>query len=167
MQDYCFFKEDASRLTDEHVNKEEAKVCLTDSVMKETMGDSVWAYAWNSKGVAEDPWIADQILDDLNTIGMAKNRVIVKTDQEAAIVELQAEIARRRADIGTSLENSKVGDSNRNGKVERAIRDVKNMVRTLKSALPEKSGLTLTLDMNIVTWMVRHASEAAERRHYR
>ena len=41
MLDYCFFKEDASRLTDEHVNKEEAKVSLTALAMKETMCDSV------------------------------------------------------------------------------------------------------------------------------
>ena len=86
---------------------------------------------------------------------MGKNRIIVKTDQEASIVELQTEIARRRVDVGTSLENSKVGDSNSNAKVERAIRDVGNMVRTSKSAFSENSGMTITLDMNIVPWMVR------------
>ena len=62
---------------------------------------------------------------------MGKNRVIAKTDQEASVVKSQTEIARRRAEIGNSLENSKVGDSNSNGKVERAIRDVGNMVRKL------------------------------------
>ena len=102
--------------------------------------------------------MADPIVDDLNTIGMGKNRIIAKTDQEASIVELQTEIARRRADIGTSLENSKVGDSNSNGKVERAIREVGNMIRTLKSALLDNSGMTLSLDLNIVSWMVRHAA---------
>ena len=40
--------------------------------------------------------------------------------QEASIVGLQTEIARRRVDMGTSLGNSKVGDSNSNGKVEHA-----------------------------------------------
>ena len=82
----------------------------------------------------------------------------MKTDQEASIVELQTEIARRRVDVGTSLANSKVGDSTSNGKVERTIRDVGNMVRTLKLALFEKSGMTITFDVNIVPWMVRHAS---------
>ena len=135
MLDYCFFKEDATRSTDEHTEKEEATVSLTALVLKETMCDSVWAYALKSNSVAEDPWIADQIVDDLNTIGMSRNRIIVKTDQEASIVELQTEIARRKSDIGTSLGNSKVGDSNSNGKAERAIRDVGNMIRTLKSCL--------------------------------
>ena len=142
MLDYCFFKEDAIRSADEHTDKEEATVSLTALVMKETMCDSVWAYALKSKSVTEDPWIAEQIVDDLNTIGMGNNRIIVKTDQEASIVEMQSEIARRRSDVGTSLENSKVGDSNSNGKVERAIRDVGSMVRTLKSALTENANMT-------------------------
>ena len=89
---------------------------------------------------------------------MGKKRIIVKTDQEASVVELLTEIARRRADIGTSLENSKVGDSSSNGKVERAIRDVGNMVRTLKSALSESLSMTMSLDLNIVSWIVRHVA---------
>ena len=64
---------------------------------------------YDRKRVADDPWIADQVFDDLNTVGLAENRIIVKTNQESAIVELQTEIARRRGDIGTSIENSKVG----------------------------------------------------------
>ena len=131
---------------------------LTALVMKETMCDSVWAYALKSKSVAEDPWVADQIVHDLNTIGMGQNRIIAKTDQEASVVELQSEIARRRADIGTSLENNRVGDSNSNGKVERAIRDVGNMVRTLKSALVCNAGMALDIDMTILPWLVTHAA---------
>ena len=88
MLDYCSFKENVSRSADEHTEKEEATVSLTALVMKEMMCDSVWAYALKSKNVAEDPWIADQIVDDLNTIGMGRNRIIVKTGQEASIVEL-------------------------------------------------------------------------------
>ena len=88
MLDYWFFNENASRSADEHTETEEATVSLTALVLKETMCESVWAYALNSKSVAEDPWVADQIVDDLNTIGMGQNRIIVKTDQEASIVEM-------------------------------------------------------------------------------
>ena len=55
MLDYCFFKENANRSTDEHTDKGEASVSLTALVLKETMCDSVWAYALKSKSVAEDP----------------------------------------------------------------------------------------------------------------
>ena len=58
--------------------------------------------------------MADQIVDDMCTIGMARERAVIKSDQEAAIVELQSEIARKRnyADygVGTGIENGKVGD---------------------------------------------------------
>ena len=142
--DYCFLTEDASRQTTDHGESLEATTSLTVLVMKETLCGSVWAYALKTKSVGDDPWVADQIVDDMCTVGMARERVIVKSDQEASIVELQLAIAKRRNyedyGVGTGVENSKVGDSNSNGKIERAIRDVGNMVRTLRSALEEKIG---------------------------
>ena len=139
--DYCFFTEDASRHTTEHESTTEAATSVTALVMKETLCGSVWAYALRSKSVGDDPWIAEQLVDDLRTIGLAKERVIVKSDQEASIVELQGEVAKRRGyedyGIGTGIEDSTVGDSNSNGKIERAIRDVGNLVRTLRSAIEE------------------------------
>ena len=102
--------------------------------------------------------MVDQLVDDLNTIGLAGERVIIKSDQEASITELQSEIAKRRTTVGTGVENSKVGDSNSNGKIERAIRDVKNMIRTLRSSLSASIGTSVKLDMKIVPWLVRHAS---------
>ena len=99
---------------------------------------------------------------DMRTKGLAKERVLVKSDQEASIVELQTQIAKRReyADygIGTGIENSKVGDSNSNGTIERAIRDVGNQVRTFRSALESKVGKKLHLSMTIVPSMIRHAA---------
>ena len=55
MLDHCFVKENASRSADEHTEKEEATVSFTALVLKETMCDSVWAYALKRKSVAEDP----------------------------------------------------------------------------------------------------------------
>ena len=162
IMDYCFFTEDAKRQSDEHQESVEVETSMTALVMKETLCGSVWAYALKSKSVAEDPWIADQLVDDMSTVGMARERVIVKSDQEPAIVELQLEIAKKRGygdyGIGTGIENSKVGDSDSNGKIERAIRDVGNMVRTLRSDLESRLGKNITLNMNIVPWIIRHAS---------
>ena len=151
--DYCYFTEEARRKADEHVESVEAITSLTTLVMKETMYGSVWAYALKTKSVSEDPWVADQLEDDLRTIGMANERVIIKSDQEASIVELQSEIAKRRPTVGTGIENSKVGDSNSNGKIERAIRDVGNMVRTLRSALAAKVDGNVALCMTIIPWL--------------
>ena len=160
--DYCFFTEDASRVANDHGESIDADTSLTALVMKETLCGSVWAYALKSKSVSGDPWIADQLVDDMRTVGLANERVLVKSDQEASIVDLQLGIAKRReyADygVGTGIENSKVGDSNSNGKIERAIRDVGNLVRTLRSALETKIGAKLNLSMAVIPWLIRHAA---------
>ena len=76
--------------------------------------------AVKAKGASEE-WIASQVIEDLETVGLAQERLIMKSDQENAITELQRSIAKERAAFGTALEDSKVGDSNSNGKVERCI----------------------------------------------
>ena len=50
-------------------------------VILETMCHSVWGYAVESKGAGEE-WMVDQVLDDLQTVGLANERIIVKSDQE-------------------------------------------------------------------------------------
>ena len=153
--DYCFLTDRRPDLPEQQEEDDDGD-SLTNLVMKETLCGSVWAYVLQSKSVGSDPWIAEQLVDDMNTIGMARERVVIKSDQEAAIVELQSEVARKRgfADygVGTGIENSKVGDSDSNGKIERAIRDVKNMVRTMRSALESKIDQKITLKWKIVPW---------------
>ena len=39
------------------------------------------------------------------------------------------------ANLGTAIEQARAGDSNSNGRVERAIQDLKGLMRTLRSAL--------------------------------
>ena len=94
IMDYCFLTEGVKRSSDDHTAEETSSTSMTALVMKETLCGSVWAYALKSKSVAEDPWVADQIFDYLNTVGMADERIIIKSDQEASIVELQGEIAK-------------------------------------------------------------------------
>ena len=106
--------------------------------MKETLFGSLRGMRFQSKSVAEDPWLADQLVDDMCTLGMVKERVAMKSDQEVSIVELQIAVAKRGYgdhSVGAGVENSKVGDSDANGKIERAMLDVGNMVRTLRSTL--------------------------------
>ena len=156
--DYGFIKEDQTTTEDEHGEAVVAKVCMTILVMVETLCNSVWAYAIEGKGAASTDWLAPRIVEDMGTIGMAKERIITKSDQEPAIVQLQHEVARLRKDAGTAIENSRVGDSNSNGAVERAIREVKGMTRTLRCHLEDKLNKKIKLDDPIVPWMVRHAA---------
>ena len=71
--------------------------------------------------------------------------IILKADQEASIKDVQRAVAKARTGHGTAIEQSRVGDSNSNGRVERAIQDLKGLTRTLRSALEENIGEEIRL----------------------
>ena len=99
----------------------ERRATMKVAVVVETECDSIWAYVVESKGTLTEQWLAPKMCEDLATVGLSKARIVVKTDQEPAIVDLQNAMARCRSDDGTAFECSRVGDSNSNGKIERAI----------------------------------------------
>ena len=109
---------------------------------------------WRPKELVQK--ILSQITDDFETIGLSKDKLILKADQEASITDVQRAIVKRRVGHGTGLEQGKVGDSNTNGRVERAIQDFKGLARTHRSALEENIGCKISLEDNIVPWLVRH-----------
>ena len=97
--DYCFFKETASRSEEpigddanderrEEGKQKEGKLQLMTLVMKETGCGSVWAYPVRHKGAVQEPWVAKQIVHDLDTCGLKEERIGLKSDQEAAITAL-------------------------------------------------------------------------------
>ena len=88
---------------------------------------------------ATETWAIEHICEDLATIGLQNDRIVAKSDQERAIVDMAHGIARIRSpDFGTGIDNSAVGDSDSNGTIEKAIQDVEGMCRTLKAALEIK-----------------------------
>ena len=48
-------------------------------VMQESPCKSVWAYAVQSNGGSQD-WAVQQICDDLETVGLKNDRIVVKSD---------------------------------------------------------------------------------------
>ena len=73
------------------------------------------------------------------------------------IVDLRREVPRVREDAPTGFEDSRVGDSNSNGKIERMIREVKVFIRTFSASFQENIGSFVALDAPIVPWIIRHA----------
>ena len=77
---------------------------LTMLVMQESLCTSVWAYAVESKGAGEE-WLTPQLVEDLETIGLKDDRIVLKSDQEPSIVDVAREVTRQReSDFGTALE---------------------------------------------------------------
>ena len=150
--DYCFLTEDSK-----NDKGEGEKTSLTTLVMKESECKSLRAYPVMSNGAANKPWVVKQILHDLDTIGLSQERIIIKNDQEPAITDLKAELARQRKAV-TAPEESRVGDSNSNATIEVAVQEVENIVRALRSRLESGVKSKIPLDHPIVTWLIRHAA---------
>ena len=78
----------------------------------------------------------------MREIGCKRGEIILKSDQEAAIMALISEVSKLRAErggIGRTIEEaSPVGSSSSNGIVERGIRSVEEQARVLVSALEQR-----------------------------
>ena len=70
MMDYGFLHEEETVTEDEHGQAKEAKVSMTVLVMLETLCSSVWAYATEGKGAVSVDWVAQQVVEDLETVGL-------------------------------------------------------------------------------------------------
>ena len=75
-----------------------------------------------------DPWIAGKIKDDIEAFGYGGALVRIKSDQEPAIVDVQRAVIAKRGNAPAIPVNCPVGDSQSNGRVENAIKKVRNMV---------------------------------------
>ena len=64
--------------------------------MQESLCRSVWAYAVEHKDSSE-AWVIDQIAEDLGTVGLRNDRILVKSDQETSANDIAREIAKCRA----------------------------------------------------------------------
>ena len=127
--DYFTLKDDVIVEEGEHEDRSTARISMTCLCMQETTCSSVLGYAVSQEGAGE-AWVVKQLAEDITTIGLAKERIIVKTDQESSMGDVQNALIRERSGYGTALENSNVCDSDTNGRVERAIQDLKGLVRT-------------------------------------
>ena len=130
-------------------------------VVKDCMFGAVWAYPVRGKGLEAAPELIDHILGDIDSSGFDKARLFVKNDQEPAIKEVQDELSRRRKEMramGTAEENSRVGDSSSNGRVERCIQELGGQVRTLKVALEDRLQTRIPLSHPITHWIIKHAA---------
>ena len=81
---------------------------------------SVLAHVVPKKGT-EFQWIAAQLDSDVEKFGY-HGRLVVKSEQEPAIVDLMRSLAKRRTSGATVLEQSKAYDSKSNGRAENAVR---------------------------------------------
>jgi hypothetical protein len=112
-----------------------------------------------SKSTGE--FVAKRVMAFLKEIGCEMGDVIVRSDQEPAILSIIQEVGRLRAIAGGwryICENSPVGSSQSNGMIERYVQSVQQQVRVIKSALEEKWRVTVEAKSAVVPWMVEYAA---------
>ena len=95
---------------------------------------------------------------------MGYRRIIIKTDQEPAIMDLKECVKNERPEE-IMFEESPAYDSRANGEVERAIQTVQGQLRAVKDAFEARYGHEMVPEDNIIPWMVAHAASLISRYH--
>ena len=131
-------------------------------VLKESRHGLVKSMVVPAKGPSQE-WVPRRCHSWIADIGYPK--VVLKNDNEPAIEALAKEIRNGSRGIADTVrmeaiipENSEVGESQSNGRTERAVGSMEGLIRTLKSALEERIGIKLEPTDNILKWLVEHAS---------
>ena len=95
----------------------------------------LWAYQTFNKGPNDEAnWLPEELIQDWDDCGFKEIRIQLKTEQEPAMISLQrAGQSLRPAEVIPV--NGSVGESECNGRVENAIRRVREKTRTLRHQL--------------------------------
>ena len=106
--------------------------------------------------VSDNVKTISQIIWNLRRLGH-HGSLEVQTDGEPALIELIENVAAQR-DTPTVLRRSPVGDSQSNGRVERAVRSVEELTRVLKIDVEKRAGGRLSVQDGCFKWLLRHVA---------
>ena len=147
--DYAFFKDSGAA----------DAVSLPVVVVKDRDTRAVAAHACPYKG-GNAQWVVQQVCRDLNKWGLWGS-VILKCDQELALVDLVNNIVRAREGqpgSRTIVEHSPVGESSSNGVIESGVKSCEGMTRTLRLQLQARIQQDVSVHSPIFSWLLEHAS---------
>jgi hypothetical protein len=127
-------------------------------IIKCSSTKAVFAFTVPSKGVDEDGYSTSRVVQAISWL--SHTRVIVKSDNEVALVSLVRDALRvlRVECEGVGEEHSAKYDSQSNGQAENAIRNVRGIFRTMRLCLEARIGKVIELDHPVLSWMLEHAA---------
>ena len=128
-------------------------------VVKDSRSKSVFAHAVPQKGVDVKRYAVDMIVEDVLWLGYSK--VLLKSDNEPAIVKLLKQSLASLKVSGVDQageEHPPPYDSQANGAVEAAVKQVRGRLRTMKLCLERRIGKRIPPRHPIMTWLVPHVS---------
>ena len=145
--DYCF------------LGDEQEKSKLTILVMRDSKSGSTCSTVVENKGGSCE-WAVRRGAGFVD--GLGYNKVVFKSDNENAVVDLWKQIKDKRTGE-TVPENAPKGESQANGIAERAIQDVEGLLRTLKVAVERRLRIRLKPSDALMPWLVEHCSTLINR----
>ena len=115
----------------------------------------------------EDMHAINRLANFIKNAGVQK--LVYMADQESALATLM-ENAIQKASISGELvsavpEHSPVGDSQSNGRAERAVQEAEDMLRCMKLAIEERLIAKITSTTPILKWLCEHTAATINRFH--
>ena len=102
-------------------------------------------------------WVVERCAKWIDDLGVAK--VVMRCDQEASIESLFKAVRAARGEGSQSIiEHSAVAESQSNGAAERAVGEVKGMIRTMRAALERRLERRVNPAHIVFTWITRRFS---------
>ena len=161
----CRRSEGGGELPEFHVDwafPGEAEANKTVTMLVVRMRDVRMTMSTLAPSKATGDFVAKRIVTFMKECGCEGADVIVKADQEPAIVLLLERVAQERAANGakgrTIIEHSPKYSSKSNGVVERAIRSVEEQMRTMRSAAEGRLGVKWEHAHSVWAWIAEYAS---------
>ena len=136
---------------------------LTTLVIVDGKSGSLFAHPSPDKAMVNGEYsetMITKVTEDIDSLGY--DRVTFMTDKEVAMTALQARVKRRR-EKAVILQNAPKGDSQSNGLAEKAVRDIEEQVRTMRSCLEADMGARLSVSHPVFAWMVEASADYLNR----
>ena len=115
----------------------------------------------------EDTYAINRLANFIKNSGVRK--LVYMADQESALATLMSKAVHKVGITGELVsavpENSSVGESQSNGRAERAVQEAEDMLRCMKLALEERVDAKVTSATPIMKWLCEHVAATINRFH--
>ena len=142
------------------------EVSLKILVAKDSWTKAVFAHVVDKKGVDEQNYVIDRLMEGLQWLGFS--RLSLRSDNENAIIQvLNKALVTARVEVlddegrppeQITEEHSARYDSQSNGEIGVAVRDVKALLAANKLCLESRLGRHVPNEHAIMTWLVEHVA---------
>ena len=119
----------------------------------------IFAHVVPQKGLDPKRYVVDMIVEDVLYLGYSN--VLLKTDNEKAIAKVLSESLAACKVAGVEQvgeEHPPPYDSQSNGAVEIAVRNLRGRLRTMRLCLEKRLGKRIPQRHPVMAWMVPHAA---------